>query len=93
MHDLVEALGQADDQIQVALQAVAVLYGHVVDPVADAKRCSLSGQALDLVARSERLPASGETVWGHDYFEAAGGKGLNQAVAAARAGFTKGKGK
>lgn len=40
---------------------------------------------LDLVARSSRLPGPGETVHGHDYTEVAGGKGLNQAVAAARA--------
>lgn len=41
---------------------------------------------LDLVARCERLPAPGETVHGDDYAEYPGGKGLNQAVAAARAG-------
>lgn len=41
---------------------------------------------VDLVARTERLPGPGETVLGHEFFEAPGGKGLNQAVAAARAG-------
>ena len=41
---------------------------------------------LDLVARADRLPGPGETVHGSSYQEAAGGKGLNQAVAAARAG-------
>ena len=41
---------------------------------------------LDLVATADRLPAPGETVMGHTYAEHAGGKGLNQAVAAARAG-------
>jgi ribokinase len=41
---------------------------------------------LDLVATAPRLPHPGETVLGHGYFEAPGGKGLNQAVAAARAG-------
>ncbi len=41
---------------------------------------------LDLVARAPRLPGPGETVLGHDFFEAPGGKGLNQAVAAARSG-------
>jgi ribokinase len=41
---------------------------------------------LDLVARAPRLPGPGETVSGTDYREFAGGKGLNQAVAAARAG-------
>lgn len=41
---------------------------------------------LDLVVRTERHPAPGETVSGSDYQEFPGGKGLNQAVAAARAG-------
>lgn len=41
---------------------------------------------MDLVLRTERLPTPGETVAGSDYFEAFGGKGANQAVAAARAG-------
>lgn len=41
---------------------------------------------LDLVATTPRLPAPGETVLGTAYAEHAGGKGLNQAVAAARGG-------
>ncbi len=41
---------------------------------------------LDLVATTERLPGAGETVSGTGYAEHAGGKGLNQAVAAARSG-------
>ena len=41
---------------------------------------------LDLVARTKRLPHPGETVAAHGYFEACGGKGANQAIAAARAG-------
>nr|NKB40862.1 hypothetical protein [Ilumatobacter sp.] len=41
---------------------------------------------LDLVVRTQRLPGPGETVSGSDYQEFPGGKGLNQAVAAARAG-------
>ena len=41
---------------------------------------------LDLVATTVRHPAPGETLIGHDYSEHPGGKGLNQAVAAARAG-------
>jgi ribokinase len=41
---------------------------------------------LDLVARTTRLPKPGETVSGSHFFEACGGKGVNQAIAAARAG-------
>jgi ribokinase len=41
---------------------------------------------LDLVATADRLPLPGETVLGRTYAEHPGGKGLNQAVAAARAG-------
>jgi ribokinase len=41
---------------------------------------------VDLVARSDLLPASGETVTGATYSEHDGGKGANQAVAAARLG-------
>lgn len=38
----------------------------------------------DLVVRGPRLPCPGETVLGGDFYRAAGGKGANQAVAAAR---------
>ena len=41
---------------------------------------------MDLVARAERLPAPGETLLGHGFTQAHGGKGANQAVAAARWG-------
>ena len=41
---------------------------------------------LDLVALTPLLPKPGETVTGSNYFEFCGGKGANQAIAAARAG-------
>jgi ribokinase len=46
----------------------------------------LGSANLDLVATAPRIPHPGETVLGTSYAEHPGGKGLNQAVAAARAG-------
>lgn len=40
----------------------------------------------DLVARAPHLPRPGETIGGHEFSQVAGGKGANQAVAAARIG-------
>ncbi len=40
----------------------------------------------DMVANASTLPSAGETVMGTDFFISAGGKGGNQAVAAARLG-------
>jgi ribokinase len=45
---------------------------------------------LDVVATVDRLPSPGETLLGHAYDEYAGGKGLNQAIAAARSGAATG---
>ncbi|RPI91076.1 MAG: ribokinase [Planctomycetaceae bacterium] len=39
----------------------------------------------DLVIRNVRLPVAGETILGGEFYRALGGKGANQAVAAARA--------
>jgi len=41
---------------------------------------------MDLVVRAERLPQPGETIRGSDFQTVPGGKGANQAVAAARLG-------
>jgi ribokinase len=40
----------------------------------------------DMVVRADRIPAPGETILGGEFLMAAGGKGANQAVAAARLG-------
>ena len=40
----------------------------------------------DMVVKTERFPEPGETILGGDFFMFPGGKGANQAVAAARAG-------
>lgn len=58
------------------------------EPILAPRVCVVGSANLDLVARAERIPRPGETVLGYDYVEAAGGKGLNQAVAAARSGAT-----
>ncbi|MGH9448768.1 MAG: PfkB family carbohydrate kinase, partial [Terriglobia bacterium] len=41
---------------------------------------------MDLVARAPRIPVVGETIVGHSYLSVPGGKGANQAFAAARLG-------
>jgi ribokinase len=43
---------------------------------------------IDLVATAPRLPLPGETLLGHGFFKAPGGKGANQAVAASRLGIS-----
>ncbi|MEN9646289.1 MAG: ribokinase [Actinomycetota bacterium] len=50
--------------------------------------CVVGSANLDLVATVQRLPGPGETVPSGSYAEYPGGKGLNQVVAAARAGAT-----
>jgi ribokinase len=50
-------------------------------------RVAVVGSAnMDLVGLASRLPAPGETVLGDDFVMTPGGKGANQAIAAARAG-------
>ncbi|MDB9313669.1 ribokinase [Spirulina sp. CS-785/01] len=41
---------------------------------------------MDLVVKTPRLPDAGETLIGHEFFSAFGGKGANQAVAVAKLG-------
>lgn len=51
-----------------------------------AKVCVVGSFMMDLVASAPRRPATGETVIGTDFSTYLGGKGFNQAIAAARAG-------
>ncbi|MDB5818880.1 MAG: phosphomethylpyrimidine kinase family protein [Rhizobacter sp.] len=46
----------------------------------------LGNATIDQIMRVRRLPVPGETLLAHDMIRCAGGKGLNQAVAAARTG-------
>ncbi|MEU8710553.1 MULTISPECIES: ribokinase [unclassified Streptomyces] len=48
----------------------------------------LGSTNMDLVAYAERAPQLGETVTGREFRTVPGGKGANQAIAAARAGAT-----
>ncbi len=48
--------------------------------------CVVGSINMDLVFRTPRMPAVGETISGHEFVQIAGGKGANQAVAAARSG-------
>lgn len=43
---------------------------------------------IDLVATAPHLPTAGETLLGHDFFKAPGGKGGNQAVALTKLGIS-----
>jgi len=53
----------------------------------DLKRIAVIGSSnTDMVIKTTKLPAPGETILGGDFFMNPGGKGANQAVAAARLG-------
>jgi len=53
----------------------------------DAPRIAVVGSSnMDLVVKSKRIPAVGETILGGDFIMVPGGKGANQAVAAAKLG-------
>lgn len=68
------------DVVDVGVADVGVVDVGVVDV------CVVGSSNLDLVATAAVLPRPGETVMGREYAEHPGGKGLNQAVACARAG-------
>jgi len=48
--------------------------------------CVIGSANMDLTFRTPRFPRAGETLTGHAFFQGLGGKGANQAVAAARLG-------
>ncbi|MBC7766308.1 MAG: ribokinase [Hyphomonadaceae bacterium] len=48
--------------------------------------CVIGSLNIDLVMEAPKLPIIGETIMGHDFMTTQGGKGANQAVAAARLG-------
>ena len=50
------------------------------------KVCIVGSINIDMVTTTPRIPALGETIAGSGFISAAGGKGANQAVAAARLG-------
>jgi len=54
--------------------------------MADPRIVVVGSSNTDMIVQTERLPGAGETVMGGDLVIAAGGKGANQAVAAARLG-------
>jgi ribokinase len=60
--------------------------GQAATPAGAPEVAVVGSLNLDLVVRVPRLPGPGETVSGGDVFRNPGGKGANQAVAAARLG-------
>ena len=51
------------------------------------KKITVVGSSnTDMIIKMDKIPRPGETLLGGDFSMAAGGKGANQAVAAARAG-------
>lgn len=54
--------------------------------MSDSKIVVVGSSNTDMIIQVDRIPAPGETVLGGNFSTAAGGKGANQAVAAARAG-------
>lgn len=60
---------------------------HGIHTPGPAHRLTVLGSMnMDLTATTPRLPAPGETILGTDFATSQGGKGANQAIAAARAG-------
>ena len=65
-----------------------MLHETVTSPARSPRIVVVGSSNTDMVVRVSSLPRPGETVIGGTFFTAHGGKGANQAVAAARAGGT-----
>jgi ribokinase len=76
-------LNKADNQdiIQIAPELKTQL-----EPMRKGKIVVVGSSNTDMIVRTARIPGPGETVLGGRFLMAGGGKGANQAVAAARAG-------
>src|SRR5204863_412853 len=62
------------------------VHGRPVLGESGVKAVVVGSANMDLVATAPNLPRPGETVLGYDFAQVPGGKGANQAIAAARAG-------
>src|SRR5581483_11650035 len=71
---------------QVPAEPAPALSAGSVEPTPAVSLTVVGSVNLDLVARVEHLPVPGETVSASSLARLPGGKGANQAVAAARAG-------
>lgn len=60
--------------------------GHNLSRLIGAPVLIIGSSNTDLIIKAARIPKPGETILGGEFARAAGGKGANQAVAAARAG-------
>jgi ribokinase len=57
-----------------------------IKSIANPKILVVGSSNTDMIIKLDRIPQAGETILGSEFATAAGGKGANQAVAAARAG-------
>lgn len=59
---------------------------HSKERIRNPQICVVGSSNIDLVVKSQRLPLPGETILGGNFLMVPGGKGANQAVAAAKLG-------
>lgn len=71
----------------IRLSMESTFINRVIHREADGMKIGIVGSMnIDKVCIVDRLPGNGDTLLAHDYIETYGGKGANQAVAAARLG-------